>query len=186
MKSDSSIIIYTDGGCEPNPGEGAWAWALDKETYDSGYVEKTTNNRMEMMAIIKAIEWIRAEQGIEDVVTIYSDSKYCVNGFMDWMHSWKRAGWWKKGGEIKNLDLWKILYENRNKAVLKWVPGHSGVEMNEFVDGLCNAELGIDPMDQKIGVSRNKLIDLVNEVWREFESQDAPEGKAIEIIERVL
>lgn len=138
------ITIYTDGGCEPNPGQGAWAWAIDKDVYDSGGEDHTTNNRMELMAILKAMEWVRSNQGIQDVVTIHSDSKYCVNGFMYWMHSWKASGWKKKGGEIKNLDLWKEMYENRNNFILKWVKGHAGNEMNEFVDGLCNKELGIE------------------------------------------
>lgn len=138
------IEIYTDGACNPNPGKGAWAWALDEKTYDVGVEEITTNNRMEMMAIIQAIEFVKRE-GFDDEVTIYSDSQYCVNGFNSWMYNWQRKGWKKRGG-LKNSDLWQLMWVNKRGIKLSWVRGHSGNKMNEFADQLCSQQIGGNPI----------------------------------------
>lgn len=133
------IEVYTDGGCSPNPGKGSWAFAISKEHYNSGYNKNTTNNAMEMTAILNAIKYCRFKDKRTPII-IYSDSKYCVDGFMNWMHNWEKRNWFKKGG-IKNLDLWKELFSVKNDVTLKWVKGHSGNEMNEFVDSLCNYQI---------------------------------------------
>lgn len=140
------MIYYTDGGCEPNPGQGAWAWCIDKQTYESGFEKQTTNNRMELMGIIKAIEHF-CKEGYSGIATIHTDSQYCCKGFSSWMYGWQQSGW-KRGKHkepVKNQDLWEILWENRNKAQLIWVKGHAGIELNEFADELCNKEMGFEP-----------------------------------------
>lgn len=131
------MIIYTDGGCEPNPGEGGWAFAVyqyqDIQYIEYGYEKDTTNNRMELQAVINAIIYSEHESG----VTIYSDSKYVVDGFNFWMYKWRKKGWKKKGGEIKNLDFWKKLNQLKieNPFIeLDWVRGHNGSEGNELAD----------------------------------------------------
>lgn len=133
------IEVYTDGGCSPNPGKGSWAFAIDKKNYESGYELKTTNNAMEMTAILNAIKYCRSKNPRIPIV-IYSDSKYCVDGFMNWMHNWEKKKWFKKGG-IKNLDIWKELFLLKSDVTLKWVKGHSGNEMNDFVDELCSLRI---------------------------------------------
>ena len=129
--------IYCDGSAEPNPGTGGWAFTY--KTSDHWFVrwgceEWTTNNRMEMMAVCMAIDYCGDQY---DDITIYSDSTYVVNGMNSWMYSWEKKGWKKKGGEIKNLDLWKELFAMRKQyphIKMEWVRGHSGVEGNELAD----------------------------------------------------
>lgn len=136
-KRMEKVEIYTDGGCSPNPGKGKWAFAITEDEYKKGGSESTTNNIMEMTAIIEAIGYAKHEFPNHQII-IYSDSQYCVNGFTSWMHSWQKKGWKKKKGEIMNLDLWKVLFEIKEDVVLKWVKGHNGNPMNEFVDSLVN------------------------------------------------
>lgn len=131
------IKIYTDGGCSPNPGKGGWAWCISHDEYKSGGEDDTTNNRMELQAIIEAIAYAVREYPANDVV-VYSDSRYCVDGFNVWMNSWQKKDWMVKK---KNLDLWKILFEYRDSVKLEWVRGHFGEPMNEFADALCNVEI---------------------------------------------
>jgi len=147
------IEIYTDGACEPNPGFGGWAWACREcgET-DSGDPGKiTTNNEMEMFAVLKAIEHGKVEHPGE-VIQIFSDSKYCVNGFNEWSHNWAGRGWKKKDKSvIKNLALWKDLYSLNNNVVLEWVKGHAGNEYNETVDTLAIAAMPTEKLtDQSL------------------------------------
>lgn len=127
------ITIYTDGGCEPNPGKGSWAFVCTAPYIErSGTEYDTTNNRMEMMAVLKAIEF-----GLEmkaDKITIYSDSQYVVKGFTQWMHKWAKKGW-KRGDElVKNDSLWRHLFKHRHAAKVIWVRGHNGNEYNEVAD----------------------------------------------------
>lgn len=135
------VEIWTDGSCNPNPGKGGWAFAISKEEYFTGFDQNTTNNIMEMTAVAEAIAYAKFEFPMHSI-KIYSDSQYVVNGFNSWMHGWKRKGWTKKGGPIKNLDLWKVLHENHEDVELIWVKGHSGNDMNDFVDVLAS---GGDP-----------------------------------------
>lgn len=128
------LKVYTDGGCDITTGKGSWAFATSKEDYLHGNEFNTTNNRMELTAIIQAIKAIRTLYGSSIIIEVISDSKYCVDGFTDWMHSWVKNDWKGK----KNVDLWKQLYALRFNVNLSWVKGHSGDEMNEFVDSLCD------------------------------------------------
>lgn len=134
------LTYYTDGGCDPNPGRGAWAFVcLENNQTGTGHDGETTNNRMEMMSVIQA-----AEHGFkQDCTNIYitSDSKYVVKGFNEWMYGWEKNGWKKRGDgnrmvEVKNVDLWKRLYEFRHVVKLRWVKGHNGDHYNEMCDTL--------------------------------------------------
>lgn len=132
--------IYTDGSCYPNPGKGAWAYVVHLndggKLSDSGFDGFTTNNRMEMMALIKAIQWSIKNNHSP---TIYCDSEYTVKGFNIWCTGWAKNNFNKKGG-LKNSDLWKDLYKLKKKfkGQVVWVRGHNGDEGNEEVDMLAN------------------------------------------------
>ena len=136
-------IIYTDGACSGNPGPGGWAWAIapEGERYGSGGAAHTTNQRMEMTAVIEAL---RSNDG---QLTIVSDSTYVVNCFRDsWWVRWQANGWRNAKKEpVANTDLWKPLIElyQQRKPMFQWVKGHSGDFMNDFVDRLAvTAALG--------------------------------------------
>ncbi|WP_017932677.1 ribonuclease HI [Robiginitomaculum antarcticum] len=135
------IIIYTDGACSGNPGPGGWgAWMIagqhEKELF--GGEAATTNNRMEMMAAIKAIAAIKP--GYDGPVTIITDSVYLRDGITKWIHGWKKRGWKKADKKpVLNVDLWKELdaaAQGRN-IDWQWVKGHSGDPGNERADELA-------------------------------------------------
>lgn len=144
------ITVYTDGGCNPNPGPGAYAAIIpidgtdDHITLTKGY-KLTTNNRMELMGLIVALE----EFGPNKTFDVYIDSQYVINGCKFWVHAWARKGWkntdWKTGmpKPIKNLDLWQRLYPllKENKITYTWVKGHSGNKYNELADEACTKSL---------------------------------------------
>lgn len=136
------IKIYTDGSAAPNPGPGgAAAVAIDEDKIIwvwYNYEDYTTNNRMEMKALIEALKWARSENLF--AVPVYSDSAYVVNLYTDWMFKWARAGWTRsKGARVENLDLVKELYDLSSLCscdVIK-VKGHDGVFGNELCDALA-------------------------------------------------
>lgn len=163
----SKVIIYTDGGCEPNPGNGGWAWAIDQETYGSGKMPNVTNNIMELTAIAKAIEFARGKFGKESTLVIHSDSQYCVKGFNVWMHNWANRNWRKSDGEpVKNQEIWQALFKERNNVEIVWVRGHNGNLMNEFVDSLCTAQIRED-------VGEGKALDYeVNKLEGEIQAME--------------
>jgi ribonuclease HI len=138
----SGVIVYTDGACEPNPGKGGWAFVV----YDNGteiHAEscgesRSTNNIMEMTAVLRALEWLR-DNGYSSDVTIYSDSQYVVKGCMLWRHGWRKKGWHRSsGGEVANVDLWKELSAilDKMKTRIEWCKGHAGIIGNERADEL--------------------------------------------------
>lgn len=139
------MMIYTDGACFPNPGNGSWAFVVlnDNEeiVFKKNSVElNTTNNRMECKAIIEAMKWV-VNSNLEHLdITIYSDSQLIVNTYNIWMHRWSEKGWKRKKSEIKNLDLVKELYNLKQivNVELTWVKGHSGILGNEIADYLCS------------------------------------------------
>ena len=133
------IEIYTDGACLGNPGPGGWAALIidnNQERILSGNNEMTTNNRMELLAVIKALESINHHLEI----TIYTDSKYVINGITSWIKKWKTNDWKNSSKTpVKNIDLWKILDVSSQKKKIKWVwvKGHSGNTYNDKVDEIA-------------------------------------------------
>jgi len=133
------ITIYTDGSCINNPGNGGWAAIIninDDIKKISGSVKDTTNNKMELMAPIKALQEIKENQPIE----IYTDSQYVRLGITEWVHKWIKNNWQTSKKEpVKNKDLWIQLYELTNSFDIKWiwVKAHAGNILNEEVDLLA-------------------------------------------------
>lgn len=135
------LKIYTDGSCLKNPGKGGFAICIvhseKEEVFAKGEIY-TTNNRMELQAVIFAFEKsIHIQQKIE----IYSDSMYVINGFNEWMEGWSRKDWTRSGKPLLNKDLWQILFkykENYKHYSLHWVKGHSNDFYNDLVDRAAN------------------------------------------------
>ena len=130
--------VYTDGSCLGNPGRGGWA-AISKDFKLCGAQPNTTNNVMEMTAIVKALEqcvWMK-----ENNVRIITDSNYVKQGISTWIHNWKKNGWkTSSGGDVKNRELWVKLDELRERFTMiewKWVKAHNGTLQNEAVDKLA-------------------------------------------------
>jgi len=132
------VQIYTDGACDPNPGPGGWAallrWA-DQEKTLTGSERETTNNRMELTAALRALEALNQASQVE----IYTDSEYLKRGITEWLPGWRARNWRRRGGELKNVDLWKALDAilRQHQVSWHWVRGHAGHRENERVDGLA-------------------------------------------------
>lgn len=140
------LFAYTDGACSGNPGPGGWGvlmiardgGAVVKEREMQGGEALTTNNRMELMAAISALEALTKPVDI----TIVTDSAYVKNGVTEWIHGWKRNGWRTAGKDpVKNAELWQRLdaAQARHKVVWKWIKGHAGHAENERADALARA-----------------------------------------------
>ena len=136
------VLIYTDGACSGNPGPGGWGAILmygsAKKELSGGEVS-TTNNRMELISVIAALEALR--EPCE--VGIYTDSQYVTNAVnLGWLDSWRRMGWKRRGGEVKNPDLWIRLVPllDRHKVAFVWVKGHADNEYNNRCDELAVSE----------------------------------------------
>ena len=140
------VEIYTDGACRGNPGPGGWAATLsfgEHEREISGAEANTTNNRMELTAVIRALEALK--RPVEGA--IYTDSQYVRQGVLEWLPNWKARGWKTADKKpVKNQDLWQTLdaLVPRHKLEWHWVRGHSGNPGNERVDQLAN--LAIDSL----------------------------------------
>ena len=140
------IKIYTDGSCLKNPGNGGWAAIIctRKEMKKiSGSEKDTTNNRMELLATINALKEVNSE----DLIEIYTDSKYVKNGITDWIHNWIKNNWKTSNKEdVKNKDLWVQLHELSNNSKIKWnwVKAHAGNPLNEEVDLLAKKAASLD------------------------------------------
>jgi len=134
------VLIYTDGACRGNPGPGGWGAVMisgGREKELCGGEKATTNNRMELMAAIQALEALKKPCQVE----LHTDSQYMRNGIMTWIHGWKARGWKTADkSPVKNEDLWKRLDLARSKHEVdwRWVKGHAGHELNERADGLAN------------------------------------------------
>lgn len=129
------IEIYTDGACSGNPGPGGWGAILRAGTHEkelSGGDPETTNNRMEMMAVIMALEALKKPSSVK----LYTDSQYVQKGVNEWMAGWKAKGWPAK---IKNQDLWKRIdsLTSTHNVEFIWVKGHAGHPENERADQLA-------------------------------------------------
>ena len=146
ISSKFDYIIYTDGACLGNPGPGGWAAVIfDKEKKKKilkGNEESTTNNRMELIATIKAIEIIEYKSNIK----IYTDSKYVIDGISSWIINWKKNNWKTSSKEpVKNVKLWQKLdyVSSKHEIVWEWIKGHSGHILNEEVDELARIQAGL-------------------------------------------
>jgi ribonuclease HI len=134
--------VFTDGGATPNPGPGGWGavWVEDDviRAESHGHDPDTTNNRMELTALWEALKLVPPGTP----VTVHADSELVVNTFTKWAASWKRNGWKRKTGPIKNLDLVQEIHavlEKRPEVGLIWVPAHAGWRWNEYADALAGA-----------------------------------------------
>ena len=143
------VEIYTDGACKGNPGPGGWGAVLilgDSEKEMFGGESPTTNNRMELTAVIRALEALKRPCSAR----VYTDSQYVQKGITEWVHSWKRRGWRTADKKpVKNEDLWRRLDELAREHTVEWhwVRGHSGHVENERADAL--AKRGIDEMRER-------------------------------------
>ncbi len=142
----ASVKIFTDGACRGNPGPGGWGVVLRSGEHRKelrGAEKKTTNNRMELTAAIKALEALKGSPEVE----LYTDSEYVRQGITQWLPNWERNGWRTAGKTpVKNLDLWKPLAQLAERYDIEWiwVKGHSGHAGNERADQLAN--LAIDDL----------------------------------------
>jgi ribonuclease HI len=140
-----TVILYTDGACKGNPGPGGWAFVLrhpatGKEIERFGNEADTTNNRMELLAVIEGLKTLKKPSQVE----VTSDSKYVLRGLEDWMPKWKQNGWRRKEGKqfkpVKNVDLWQELDKLTalHELTFRYIPGHSGHHYNERCDELAS------------------------------------------------
>lgn len=138
--SIAAVHIYTDGACKGNPGPGGWGALLlygarEKELF--GGETLTTNNRMELTAVIEALSALKRHSE----VVLYTDSQYVRQGITSWIHNWKQRGWKTAGNKpVKNVDLWQRLdaLAGAHSVQWRWVKGHAGDPGNERADGLAN------------------------------------------------
>ena len=144
----AELYAYTDGACSGNPGPGGWgvvleAWdgaTLLKARDLGGGEAETTNNRMEMMAAVAALEALERPSAI----TVVTDSTYLKDGITGWIHGWKKNGWKTAAKKpVKNTDLWQRLdaAQSRHQVTWEWIKGHAGHEQNERADELARAEI---------------------------------------------
>lgn len=144
VSMDEDVVeIFTDGACSGNPGPGGWAALLrfrGAEKTMSGGEARTTNNRMEMMAAIKALESLKRPCRVK----LTTDSQYMMKGMTEWLKNWKRRGWVTASkSPVKNVELWKRLdaLTSQHQIEWKWVRGHNSHEENELVDALARKAL---------------------------------------------
>jgi ribonuclease HI len=135
------LQIFTDGACSGNPGPGGWAALIKSPLFCKevwGYEEATTNNRMELIAVIKGLEAV-VDQCCEWPITLVSDSQYVIKGATEWVKNWQSNGWkTSQKKPVENRDLWEKLTEVKDRFTdlsWQWVRGHSGHKENEAVDG---------------------------------------------------
>ena len=150
------IHIYTDGGCSGNPGPGGWAYVMLEKTLEGdsikaeeyGAVPDTTNNRMELLAVIKALKALKGQKAPERELSLYTDSQYVHKGISEWIHNWKRNLWRTSDKKpVKNQDLWVELDALAGEFSISWVwvKGHSGNKFNELCDSLTQKAIASLP-----------------------------------------
>ncbi len=140
-------VVFTDGACLGNPGPGGWAWAISDERFACGATPRTTNQRMELTAVLRATEALRGP------LEVVSDSTYVVNCFRDrWWAGWRARGWrGSKGTPVANRDLWEplvaeVVDARPGQIRFRWVKGHAGDPMNTLVDRLANTAAREQPL----------------------------------------
>ncbi|HSB67617.1 MAG TPA: ribonuclease HI [Anaerolineales bacterium] len=132
------VTIYTDGACEPNPGPGGWAALLIYGKHERelcGAEVDTTNNRMELTAAVQALEALKEPCQVD----YYTDSEYLRRGITEWLPDWRKRGWKRKSGKLRNIDLWQMLESGLQEHTITWhwVRGHAGNRLNQRVDSLA-------------------------------------------------
>jgi len=138
--ADNTVLVFADGACKGNPGPGGWGAILRIGTHEKeicGGERQTTNNRMELTAVIRALESLKRHCNVK----VYTDSQYVQKGISEWLPQWKRRGWRTAGRKpVKNEDLWRELDElaQKHKVEWHWVRGHAGHVENERADALAN------------------------------------------------
>ncbi|MEN8239214.1 MAG: ribonuclease H [Actinomycetota bacterium] len=139
--TDPTTGVFTDGSAVPNPGEGGWGavFVIDGEVVaqNSGYGGQTTNNRMELTALIHAADLVP----VGTTAQVYSDSNLAVRTINEWAAGWEKRGWRRKSGPVENVDLVKVAYEKykaRPELSLVWIKAHVGFTWNEYADELAN------------------------------------------------
>jgi ribonuclease HI len=147
------VDIYTDGACRGNPGPGGWAAVLTsggREKEISGAQLQTTNNRMELQAVIEALQALKRPVDVR----LYTDSQYVRRGILEWLPQWKARGWKTVDKKpVKNQDLWEVLEAAaaRHRIEWHWIRGHSGIPGNERCDALANAAIdGLLALDSHV------------------------------------
>ena len=146
MHNKPQVILYTDGACKGNPGPGGWAFVLmhpqsGKTLEHFGSEPDTTNNRMELLAVIEGLKTLTKPSLVE----LVSDSKYVLQGLKEWMAKWKQNNWQRKEGRknmpVKNVDLWQELdrLTALHELTFRYIPGHSGHRFNERCDELASS-----------------------------------------------
>jgi ribonuclease HI len=144
-QADPTITIYTDGACKGNPGPGGWGAWLRVGTHEKelwGGESLTTNNRMELTAVIEALGALRKPS----TVAVYTDSAYVKNGITQWIHGWKQRGWRTADKQpVKNIELWQKLdaLAQQHRVSWHWVKGHAGDPGNERADQLANRGVAV-------------------------------------------
>jgi ribonuclease HI len=136
------VVIYTDGACKGNPGPGGWGAFLRSDGHEKelwGGERNTTNNRMELMAVIEALSLLKRPCKVD----LYVDSEYVRKGITEWIHGWKKKGWVTAAKQpVKNAELWRqldaLVHDGTHKIAWHWVKGHSGDPGNERADALAN------------------------------------------------
>ena len=146
--SNSSITAYADGGCSGNPGPGAWAYVIladEQKKSVSGFEQMTTNNKMELTAVIRALEFIGSQNTWKNEnVVLFTDSRYVQKGISDWIQKWIANGWKTSNRKpVKNRELWIHLKDlcNGMQIEWKWIKGHSGDKFNEECDSMVRKEM---------------------------------------------
>ena len=142
---ETSFKIYTDGGCSGNPGPGGWAYVMVQQTFQGAQViaqnkggeKNTTNNRMELIAVIEALRALKTMDNVPRQAALYTDSQYVQKGITEWIRNWKRNSWRTSDKKpVKNQDLWSELDSLAGEFSIQWewVRGHAGNQYNELCD----------------------------------------------------
>jgi len=151
---DTPLQIYTDGGCSGNPGPGGWAYVMVMKTFqgaqvltkDKGGEKETTNNRMELTAVIMALRALKTMNNAPRQAAVLTDSQYVQKGITEWIRTWKRNSWRTSDKQpVKNKDLWEELDAIASEFPLKWewVKGHAGNEYNEMCDAMTQEAIAL-------------------------------------------